>query len=57
MVEVLVSAESDKLVIRSLRLAVLSAWFMILVQVANVVINLTRSCPTCPACTGPAEKP
>lgn len=51
------SAESDKLVIKALRIAIVSAWFMIVVQIVNVAINASRECPKCPSCNVPAEKP
>ena len=48
------SAESDKLVIKALRMAILSAWIMITIQIVNVIISAAHSCPKCPV---PAEKP
>lgn len=48
------SAETDKLVIRSLRIAVATAWMLMATMIANVVIQSCRSCPVCPV---PAEKP
>lgn len=57
MVEVLVSAESDKLVIKALRTAILVAWFMLASIIVQITIAVTRECPKCPACLLPAEKP
>ncbi len=52
------SAESDKLVIKALRMAIASAWIMILLQVAAFIIRSSSDCPKCPpSCVLPAEKP
>lgn len=48
------SAETDKLTIRALRMAIASAWLMMAMTIASAVI---RSCQQCPACPVPAEKP
>lgn len=48
------SEESDKLVIKTLRTAILLAWIMIVIQVAAFIINTTRDCPK--SCVT-AEKP
>jgi len=53
-----VSAESDKLVIKTLRMAIASAWIMIFLQLVHFVLKSTHDCPKCPpACVLPAEKP
>lgn len=45
------STEHDKLVIKALRTAIFVAWLVVLMMIANVVINATRDCPKCAECT------
>jgi hypothetical protein len=50
------SAETERLTLKALRLAVLAGWLMLGALVVQVAISATRACPPCATCL-PAEKP